>query len=232
MRKESKGLLDKAVASFILSIEHFNRPSNLGRVHAALILMDHSFEMLLKSAILHRGGRIRQPRAKLTFGFDHCVRVGLSDGKLKFLTDEDALLLQANNGLRDAAQHHTLAISEQHLYIQCQAGLTLFRKLLSEVFNKDLRKVLPERVLPLSTSIPTDLATLFDTEVQSVKDLLKPGTRHRIEAVDKLRALAIVEAAFNGEHLQPSQTELAKLGSNIKTGADWRRYSPESRQST
>jgi hypothetical protein len=143
MRKEAKILLDKGIASLILSTEHFNRPSDLGRVDAVLILMDHAFEMLLKAAILHRGGKIREKRAKQTIGFDHSVRVALSDGEIRFLSEEEALLIQANNGLRDAAQHHLLDISEQHLYIQSQAGLSLFRKLLSEVFGKDLRASLP-----------------------------------------------------------------------------------------
>jgi hypothetical protein len=71
MKKEVKILLDKAIASLIISVEHFNRPSDLGRVDAVLILMDHAFEMFLKAAILHKGGRIRQPRAKMTIGFDH-----------------------------------------------------------------------------------------------------------------------------------------------------------------
>jgi len=221
MRKEVKILLDKATASLIISVEHFNRPSDLGRVDAVLILMDHAFEMLLKAAILHRGGKIREPRAKMTIGFDHSVRVGVSDGKVRFLTEEDALLIQTNNGLRDAAQHHLLDISEQHLYIQSQAGLTLFRKLLSQVFGKELGDALPARVLPLCTVVPTDLTTLFDNEIAEIKTLLKPGTRHRIEAIAKLRALAIVDASLNGQHVQPSQAELAATAAKLKDGNNW-----------
>jgi len=44
MRKEAKLLLEKSVDSLILSIEMFNRPSDCGRVHAVLILLDHAFE--------------------------------------------------------------------------------------------------------------------------------------------------------------------------------------------
>jgi hypothetical protein len=221
MKKEVKILLDKAIASLIISVEHFNRPSDLGRVDAVLILMDHAFEMLLKAAILHKGGRIREPRAKMTIGFDHSVRVGLSDGKVRFLTPEDALLIQTNNGLRDAAQHHLLDISEQHLYIQSQAGLTLFRKLLSEVFGKELGNALPARVLPLCTVVPTDLTTLFDNELSEIKTLLKPGTRHRIEAIAKLRALAIVDASLAGQHVQPTQAELTTTANSLRNGTNW-----------
>jgi hypothetical protein len=212
LKKESKILLEKAVSSLILSVEHFNRPSDTGRVEAVLIFMDHAFEMLLKAAILHKGGRIRQPRAKQTLGFDHCVRTAVSDGKVKFLSEEDALLLQANNSLRDAAQHHLLSISEPHLYIQAQAGLSLFRRLLSDVCGKDLRVALPVRVLPLSTSPPQDLSSLFENEVDEIRKLLRPGTRRRIEALAKIRALAIVEGAVNGERLQPSQSDALVIG--------------------
>jgi hypothetical protein len=35
-----------------------------------LILLDRSFELLLKAAILHKDGKIREPYAKETIGFD------------------------------------------------------------------------------------------------------------------------------------------------------------------
>ncbi len=56
MRREARQLLDKAGDSLLLGIEVFNRPHDRGRVAATLILMDDAFEMLLKAAILHRGG--------------------------------------------------------------------------------------------------------------------------------------------------------------------------------
>jgi hypothetical protein len=102
MKRQTKSLLEKAVDSLVLSVELFNRPHDKGRPTATLILLDHAFEMLLKAAILHKGGRIRERRAKHTIGFDACVRVALSNGDVKFLSDEQALLLQSVNGLRDA----------------------------------------------------------------------------------------------------------------------------------
>ncbi len=68
MKKEVKILRAKSVESLVLSIEHFNRPSDTGRVHAVLMLLDHAFEMLFKAIILHRGGRIREPRSEQTIG--------------------------------------------------------------------------------------------------------------------------------------------------------------------
>ena len=58
MKREARLLLEKAVDSLILSVEHFNKSDQRGRTSTVLILLDHSFEMLLKAAILHRGGKI------------------------------------------------------------------------------------------------------------------------------------------------------------------------------
>lgn len=226
IRREAKLLLGKAINSLILSVEHFNRPWDSGRVEAVLILLDHSFEMLLKASILHKGGKIRERRAKQTLGFDECVRVAFSNAAVKFLSEEDALLLQTINSLRDAAQHHLIDISEQHLYIQAQAGLTLFRRLLTEVFKKDLAISLPARVLPLSTTPPTDLANVFDSQVEEVRKLLRPGKRKRIEALAKLRSLAIIESSVQGEKVQPGESELRGIAREVKQGKSWDQIFP------
>lgn len=221
MKREAKRLLEKASDSLVLAIELFNRPNDRGRVSSTLILLNHAFEMLLKAAILHRGGRIREKRAKKTISFDACVRRSLSDGKIKYLSEEQALVLQTINGLRDAAQHHLLDISEGQLYVHMQSGVTLFRDLLKAVFNEDLASHLPERVLPVSTSPPTDLTTLFDSEVEEIKKLLRPGRRRRIEALARLRPLAILDATIRGEKGQPSESDLRRLGRELLQSKPW-----------
>jgi hypothetical protein len=226
MKRESRLLFTKAVNSLVLAIEHYNRPWDRGRVDAVLILLDHSFEMLLKAAILHRGGAIRKPREKQTIGFDEGLRKALSDGAVQFLTQEQVLQLQALNTLRDAGQHHLVDLSEQHLYIHAQAGLTLLRDIVRDVFGQDLKMHLPSRVLPLSTTPPTDLATLFDQEAKEVRRLLTPGKRRRVEAAAKLRALAIVDAAMRGNRLQPTDEELRELGEAISNGSSWKTVFP------
>lgn len=221
MKKEAKHLLTKAIDSLILSADHFNRPWDQGRIHAVLIFLDHSFEMLLKASIIERGGKIREKGSKETIGFDKCVRKCYSDASIQFLTDEQVLTLQALNGYRDAAQHYLLDISEQHLYLQAQAGLTLFKDILKEVFDIDIYSKLPKRVLPISTTPPTDLHSLFSSEVEEVKRLLKPGKRRGVEASSKIRALAIMEGAINGEKNQPSQKDINKIRKQITDGVNW-----------
>ncbi len=215
MRRETKLLLDKASDSLLLAIEIFNRPQDRGRVTGALIHIDHAFEMLLKAAIVHRGGSIRDQDAAVTIGFDTCVRRGLSNGAIKFLSEEQALCLQTINGLRDATQHYLLDISEQQLYIHIQSGVTLFRDLLRQVFGQELSALLPNRVLPVSTSAPTDLATVFDHEVAEVLRLLDPNKRRRLEAEAKLRALTVLDSTIQGESGQPSPRELRRIGREL-----------------
>lgn len=219
MKKEARLLKEKSLSSLTLSVEHFNRPWDVGRTDAVLMLLDHSFEMLLKAAILHRGGRIRDIGEKNTIGFDQCVRRALSSDGIQFLTEEQALTLQSINGLRDAAQHHLVDISEGHLYLQAQSGITLYRDLLRLVFREELRDMLPDRVLPIATVAPLDPIALFTEEIQEVARLLKPGKRRRAEATARLRALSIVDGAMQGEKLQPSEVALRKLGVQIGGGA-------------
>jgi len=226
MKKEASILFNKALNSLILSIEHFNRPWDKGRTEAVLIFLDHSFEMLMKAAILHRGGKIREKRAKQTIGFDGCVRKALSEGTVRFLANEQALSLQAINSLRDAAQHHIVHLSEQHLYLHAQSGLTIFREILKNVFDRDLINLLPERVLPISTSSPKDIASFFETEIDEVKKLLKPGSRKRVEAFAKLRGLTILEGAIQGERLQPSAGDLKRISTQIQSDLSWDKIFP------
>src|SRR6266478_3745951 len=223
-------LLEKAGDSLLLGIEKFNCPFERGRVTAVLIALDHAFEMLLKASILHRGGRIRKRGAPETLGFDACVRVGLSDGKVKFLTDEQALTLQMLNGLRDAAQHHLITIQESQLYIHAQSGVTLFRDLLKSVFRQELMDYLPRRILPISTQTPVDLSALFESETSEIRKLLNRRRKARIEIDARLRPLAIVEATIRGQKTQPSKNELRRLEALLKRKKTWKQLFPGTSQ--
>jgi len=226
MKREAKLLLGKAIDSLVLSMEHFNRPCDRGRTTAVLIFLDHAFEMTLKSAILHKGGSIRKPERKQTIGFDECVRKALSDGAIRFLDEEQAILIQAINGSRDAAQHHLIDMSEQMLYLHMQAGFTLLRTLLRSVFGKDIADELPTRVLPVSTTPPQDIMSVFGNEMAEITALIRPGRRRGVEAAARLRALAVMDGAIRGERTQPSDAHLGKLVRAARAGIPWRDLFP------
>jgi hypothetical protein len=226
MKREARLLLVKSIDSLMLSIEHFNRPWNQGREEVVLILLDRAFELLLKAAIVKKGGRIREPRAKETIGHDKCVRRCLTDDQVRCLSEDQALTIQIINSLRDAAQHFLLEISEQQLYLYAQAGVTLIDSLLRDVFSVPLAEYLPERVLPISTCPPRDLHVLMDTEFGELKAMVRPGSRRRIEARAKIRSIAIVEASLRGERSQPSEGELDRLLDHVATDRSWEEIFP------
>lgn len=226
MKREAAKLLEKAFSSLILAIEIFNRPSENGRVTASLIMIDHSFEMFLKSAILHKGGNIRERRSSQTIGFDACLRRGLTDGGIQFLSQEQVLILQGINGLRDAAQHYLLEISEEQLYLHIQSGVTLAKDLLRSVFGKELCDYMPKRVLPVSTSPISNIEMLFDSEIGEVEKLLRPGRRKKVEAEARLRPLAILDATMRGEKTQPTSAALGTIERDILKGKPWQEIFP------
>jgi hypothetical protein len=119
-----------------------------------------------------------------------------------------------------------LDISEGQLYVHVQSGVTLFRDLLKTVFRQELATHLPIRVLPVSTSPPTDLATLFESEVAEIKKLLSPGKRRRLEALSRLRPLAILDGTIRGEKGQPSNADLRRLGREVLAGKAWTEVFP------
>jgi hypothetical protein len=216
MLKEARLLKAKAEASLLLSIDHFNGISDIGRYEAVLIFLDHSFEMLLKAGILKKGGKIRESREKNTIGFARCVRKAISEQS--FITEDQALVLQAINGLRDAAHHHLLDLSEGVLYLHAQSGVTLFRDILRDVFDEELAETLPARVLPVSTVMLTDPFEMFASEVETVRGLLAPGRRKSAEATAQLRGIAIVDGALRGYFLRPGENELRSLGQRLVKG--------------
>ncbi len=126
MKQIPKALFEKSLDSLVLSIEHFNRPWDRGRHEAVLILLDRAFELLLKSIILHKGGKIRERYERETIGFEKCVRKCISDDKVRCLSEEEGLTMQIINSFRDAAQHDIVELTEQEIYLYCQAGITLY----------------------------------------------------------------------------------------------------------
>jgi len=219
-------LLERSTDSLVLAIEKFNCPWDRGRQEITLLLLDRAFELLLKAAILHKGGKIREAGEKETFGHDKCVRVCLSDAKAQCLSNEQALTIQIINSLRDAAQHYMVQVSEQQLYLYAQAGVTLYADLLLAVFGAQLADHLPDRVLPVSTRPPKDLHAVVKAEFEDVKGLVAPGSRRHLEARAKLRALAVIEASLNGVRSQPGDAELEAIIEQISKGDSWQKLFP------
>ncbi|MDE2718409.1 MAG: hypothetical protein OXI33_15545, partial [Chloroflexota bacterium] len=89
------------------------------------------------------------------------------------------------------------------------------------VFGEELNVHLPTRVLPVSTTPPTDISTIFEHDTREIERLLSPGRRRRVEARAKLRGLAILDRAIHGEDSQPTDRELSDYGDSVTSGKEW-----------
>jgi hypothetical protein len=226
MKREARMLLTRSLDSLVLAVERFNCPWDRGRQEVMLLLLDRAFELLMKAAIVHRGGKIRESGKKETIGHDKCVRVCLTDEKARCLSTEQALTIQIVNSLRDAAQHYMLDVSEHQLYLYAQAGVTLYSDVMSSVFGWKIRDHIPDRVLPVCTAVPKDIQTLVRAEFNEIRELVAPGTRKMIQARARIRALAVTEASVNGERTQPGDGELNALLRRVRAGTSWRELFP------
>jgi hypothetical protein len=226
MKREVKILLDKSIASLILSIELFNRPHDYARTCSVLILLDHSFEMLLKASILQGKGKIFDNETHHTIGFEKCLRVAVGDGNIRFLTKEEVLTLQTINSVRDAQQHYIIDVSENLLYLYVQLGFTLYRDILKTVFEKDLYEYMPQRVLPISTTPPVSLEVLYDRETEEIQRLLKSKSRKKSIAISKIKPLEILERSLEGDDKPVTDHEVKKKVDQLIQQEDWRKIFP------
>lgn len=213
--KESKGAINN-------TIEFFNRPSNIGRTWLTLSCLNHAFEMLMKSIIFQRNGSIdKNNRSGHTIGYDKCIEIGLSNDSVKFLDQNQAIVLRDINTQRDALEHYLTDITERHLYYLIQSGVTLYADIFMNVYNENLSDYLPKRVFPISVVPLTDISTMFRDEVESIRKLIQPNKRQKLLALMKVRALAITNNAVLGRTSQPSDMELDELLNQISENQKW-----------
>lgn len=231
LKKNVTPLLERATESLTLSIELFNRPAEIGRSHGVLILLQHSFEMLLKAMILQSTGSIHTKGEKYTYSFDRCLSV--ASEQLKLLTTDEKATLSILDAQRDQAAHYYIDISEDVLYVHAQSGVTLFDTLLQKSFSKHLADFLPSRVLPVSTRPPRDLSVLLNNELAEVDRLLATGRRQGAQAAAKLRTiLAFASGAMQEEGSRVSESKIDVAIANRRKRQDWKVILPEIAQLT
>jgi hypothetical protein len=214
LKQEARALKAKAVASLITALEAFNSPRDDGRTTKVLLHLQHSFEMLLKAALVQSNINVFDRQTGRSWGFEACVRHAQSLPKLK-LSDADAGTLRAVDALRDDEQHWFNVVSEQLLYLHVRAAVTLY--LLQRAFGESIAMHLPLRVLPVTIDPPQELSLVLDDEYTQIASLLRPGRRARHEARARIRTLLAMEA-----HVEPeagvSNRDVDRVEQGIKTG--------------
>ena len=219
-KKDVAELKKRAINSLVLGIELFNRPHDQGRSEGVLILLHHAFEMLLKAAIKDRIGTVHENGEKYSFRFDKCLTVAQSE--IKVISSDERQALSILDAYRDTAVHYYQEISEDLLYIQAQAAVTLFDNLLKTAFQEKLGDLIPERVLPVSTRPPKDLQVLIDSELNQIDGLLRPGSRKGIQATARLRSIMALETASRDGAERVTEAELRRAVSRRRKGEDWK----------
>ncbi|MDP8960358.1 MAG: hypothetical protein M3N32_01845 [Actinomycetota bacterium] len=139
-------LLRAGSDSLALAVELFNRPVEVARAHAVLLLLGHSFEMLLKAVIYQRRGRIRDRGEPYTYEFKTVINVCRSD--LSVIDEDDVAILRAIQQDRNAAAHETVAMSEDMLWLHVRSAVTIYKRILHEQFEQDLAEAIPARAVP------------------------------------------------------------------------------------
>ena len=218
-------LKKRAINSVVLGIELFNRPHDQGRAEGVLIFLHHAFEMLLKAAIKDRTGTVHSKGEKYSFGFDKCLEVARNE--IMLISSDESRTLSILDALRDTSIHYYQEISEDLLYIQAQAAVTLFDDLLKVAFKEKLGDLIPDRVLPISTRPPKDLQVLIDSELRQVDRLLMPGSRKGIQAAARLRSIMAFATASRDEAERVTEMELRRAVSRRRKGEDWKVVLPE-----
>ncbi len=213
-------LLQQGIDSLLLAVEHFNRPSEIGRQASVLLMLDHACEMLLKAGFLQRGESIRNPNG-YTHSLEFCVNKATDDGDIKFLSDDERRTLLVLNGLRDQAQHYLVDVSEQILYTVAQSTVTLFSELLTRLFGRTLCEHFPKRVLPISTNPPRDIQLLMDEEFSQLKLLLQCANDDALKAEPRLRSLVTIDRALRQEGEPVADEELHSIRQAVCQSADW-----------
>jgi uncharacterized protein YutE (UPF0331/DUF86 family) len=224
-KRDVKELKERAINSLVLAIELFNRPHENARSEATLILLHHSFEMLLKAIIKNKNGTVYAKGEKYSYGFDKCLEVALSE--LKIISKDERSTLSILDANRDVAVHYYQDMSEDLLYLHCQAAVTLFDDILSKSFGTKLADFIPERVLPVSTRPPKDIQLLIDSEFSQIDNLLGSGNRKGIQATARLRSVMALATASRDSAERVTEKELRKAIQRRRAGEEWKVIFPE-----
>jgi len=214
LKRETRRLKAKAVASLRRATAAFNGLEDEGREATVLLFLQHAFEMLLKAGLHQRGVRLFDQARGRSIGFEKCVRLGYEHLDL---TEDQAGLLRTIDALRDDEQHWLGELSEGLLYVHARAAITLFDDLLQAVFGERLAAHLPERVLPISTRPPSDLDVLIDEQYRQVRELLRPRRRQRTEARSLIRGLLAMEG-HRTEGVEISERDVTRVERAVRDG--------------
>ena len=217
-------LRERSLQSITLAIELFNRPNECARSHTVVILLHHSFELILKSLIVTRRGSVFDEERGYSYGFDKCLTIAQEES---LITIDHRKFLSILDNARDSAIHYYQTISEPILYIFSQASVSLFNELIRTATGKGLLQFLPQRVLTLSAISPQKLGQVLDEEFETLRTLLHRPDMDKRQALAMLRPLMAFQVGGEEQHRRMTNGELEVAAENLATAASWRVVFPE-----
>ena len=213
-KRDATLLKSKALASLRTGLDAFNSFSDDARQTKVLLSLQHAAEMLLKAGLVQRGVGVFDKKSGKSKGFSACLNLATQH---LAASEEERGAFRSLDAQRDGEQHWLIVLSEQVMFLQVRAFITAFDDLLHRIFGERLADLMPARVLPVSTSpLTADIVTLFDSEFECIKDLLKPGKRKRDEALGRIRQLLAVEGHVADVDL--SEKDVARVEAGIRKG--------------
>lgn len=190
-----------------------------------LILLHHSFEMMLKSLVVERTGTAFDEERGFSYTFDTCLR--LAAEQISLLDKSQRQFLSMLDNLRDSAMHYYQDVSEQILYIFAQASVSLFNELIRKATGKGLLDFLPSRVLPICAIPPQQLGRVLDDEFNRLRDLLRQPDLPKQRAMAMLRPLMAFKIDQEEQQRRMTPAELEVGLENLSAAENWRVVFPE-----
>jgi hypothetical protein len=222
---DAPALEDRGIASLLLAIELFNRPIDRGRTEAVLILLHHSFEMLLKATLVAAAGKPCVNERGYSHSFDQCLKFAHED--MHIITVDQRRFLSMLDNLRDSATHYYQIVSEDLLYLFAQGSVSLFRELLQTGMGTDLRDHIPQRVLPIFCRPPKNVQQLIADEFENIRSAVSGGKISREEAMAAIRPL--VSFAIGGAEMprRVAAADIEQAIGRLERGDEWHVVFPE-----
>jgi len=94
-KRRTQQLKKSSIESLCVAVELFNRPSQIARDQAVMLMLAHSFEMLLKAIIVQERDTVRDKDEQYAYRFGRCINLVHSD--LQLLDVADLPMLWAIN---------------------------------------------------------------------------------------------------------------------------------------
>ena len=222
LRRETRTLRAKALASLRRGLTAFNSFDEDGRVTTVLLHLQHACEMLLKAMLVQKRISVFDKEISKAIGFDRCL--GLAQAQCG-VTSAEAGVMRAVDAMRNSEQHWILVVDENLLYMHVRALVTVIDDVLERLFEAKLAEHLPVRVLPVSTTPMADISLLIDREFNQIRELLKPGRRAREDGRGRIRTLLAMESHVVDD-VAVTERDIDRVERAIRRGEEFAKVFP------